>query len=57
MENSVELLRYVKEERLLKCLLMAGKLFQGVKTRSEKRYVYINTAIMRIKFVGMTSSV
>jgi len=36
MEKSVELTRYLKEERLLKCSLVAGKLLQGLITRSEK---------------------
>jgi len=41
MEKSVELLRYVKEERLLKCSLVARKLFQGAITRLEKKtYVH-----------------
>jgi len=41
MEKSVELIRNLKEERILKCSLVAGKLFQGAITRSEKRtYVH-----------------
>jgi len=37
MEKSVELIRYLKEERLLKCSLVAGKLVQGAITHSEKK--------------------
>jgi len=33
MEKSVELIRYLKEERLLKCLYVTGKLFQGAIIR------------------------
>jgi len=41
MGKLVELVRYLKEERLLKCSLVAGKLFQGAITSSEKRtYVH-----------------
>jgi len=41
MEKTVELMRYLKEERLLKCTRVAGKLFQGAITLSEKRtYVH-----------------
>jgi len=36
MKKSVELIRYLKEERLLKCSLVAGKLIQGAITRSKK---------------------
>jgi len=37
---------------------VAGKLFQGAITHSEKKELtYTNKTIMRIKFVGMTSSV
>jgi len=36
MEKSVELIRYLKEKRLLKCSLVAGKLFQGAIIRWKK---------------------
>jgi len=57
MEKSFELIRHVIADRLLKCSLMVGKLFQGAKTCSEKELTYTNTAIMQIQFVGLTSCV
>jgi len=55
VDKSVELIRYLKQERLLKCSLVAGKFVQGAITRSQKELRYINN-IMLINFVGITSS-
>ena len=45
MDKSVELRRRLKEERLRKCSFVAGQLFHGATTRSEKEILqYIDTS-------------